>query len=239
MGKELHIIYLRPDLSFTSALKPIYAEPNCLASLASCNMTPVEISKKVSFEFWYFHAFALWLIHNIYWAPVSFFKRWKGRWSHFVNLQLISFICADSNSSRSNPVNLGHGYHSIIYKGERVLQFSKKMFFCPSWCRPWTTKSSLKSCLPLWAWLFHSVLLTFNSRFPSITYKQSRFFFYIILHILISQWCYSLSRVLFWVFFCCVCVFSPVCDCHTHHYLKKKKKFVVMLLASLIFEEHL
>lgn len=46
-----------------------------------------------------------------------------------MNLQLISFICVDSNSSRSNPVNLDHRYHSILYKGKRALQFSKKLIF--------------------------------------------------------------------------------------------------------------
>lgn len=45
-----------------------------LSCLASWSMTPDEISNKVSFEFKHFHAFALWLIHNIDWAPVSFFK---------------------------------------------------------------------------------------------------------------------------------------------------------------------
>lgn len=44
-----------------------------LFCLESFSMTPDKISKKVLFEFWHFHAFALWLIHNIYWAPVSFF----------------------------------------------------------------------------------------------------------------------------------------------------------------------
>lgn len=124
-----------------------------LFCLESFSMTPDKISKKVLFEFWHFHAFALWLIHNIYWAPASFFTA-KREDSHLVNLQLISFICANSNSSRSNPVNLSHRCHSIVYKGKRALQFSKKLIFVHhhgSILELHPSKSSLKSCLSLWA----------------------------------------------------------------------------------------
>lgn len=129
MRKELHIIYLRPDLSFTSALKPIYVEPNCLASLASCSMTPVEISKKVSFEFWYFHAFALWLIHNIYWAPVSFFKDkredgailWISSWFLlFVLIQTLLGLIQWTSATGTTPSST---------RGRECFNFQRSCFF--------------------------------------------------------------------------------------------------------------
>lgn len=114
-----------------------------LSCLASWSMTPEEISNKVSFEFKRFHGFGLWLIHNIDRAQVSFFKAkrengallWISRWL----------------LSRCYPVNLGHRYHSIICKGKRALQFSKKLFVHHHGTVLELKKSSLKSCLPLWA----------------------------------------------------------------------------------------
>lgn len=120
MRKELRITKLRHRSFIHIRIKTNISRAK-LSCLASWSVTPGEISKKVSFKFRHFHAFALWLIYNIYWAPVSFFKAkredgailWIPRW----------FL------SRCNPVNLGHRYHSIIYKGKRELQFSKKLFF--------------------------------------------------------------------------------------------------------------
>lgn len=124
-----------------------------MSRLACCKVAP-EMSKKFSFEFLHFRLLPHWLIHKIFWPPVSIFKAKMGAWALF----------QDSSWFFKFRTLLGLLWPSAT--GSALSSTRGKDVICPSsLCCPWTTVAQK---LLTFVCCYAIPLLTFNTRFQSI-----------------------------------------------------------------------